>query len=41
MQRLTLDGLAELLRVLRADGREVIGPRLRDGAIGQIGRAHV
>lgn len=34
MQRLTLDGLAELLRALRADGREVIGPRLRDGAIG-------
>lgn len=33
MQRLSLEGLGALLRVLRADRRELIGPRLRDGAI--------
>ena len=30
---LTLDGLASLIAALRADGREVIGPRVRDGVI--------
>lgn len=33
MQRLSLAGLAVLLHVLWADRREIIGPRLRDGAI--------
>jgi sulfhydrogenase subunit beta (sulfur reductase) len=30
---LTVDGLAQLLRQLRADGHELVGPTVRDGAI--------